>query len=483
MTKLSKTDIILQDEQKRIINNRHKLVIGNQYSYKKLTEVLGIRYLNGKSKRIQVENIRKYIKWGDDFVVRDNSVNVSVLDEAWGKNVRNKYIEDSSALFLYRLVEYFRTNIKHEYLTLSTSKAISMMGLVSGSFLLATECGSEVVAEVFDLEVKQVIQYMAFVRERAREIFESTCKRLNKKNLIIFNKEMYIIREMYIPEYKELGLSGREYSTINMYAMPEEVEKIQRLEKEILQEMKCKNYYQAHIMGRYGELKRNVCRRMEIEGYWKAYDIWIASEIENDVIERYGSIVDELCDTLKSEFMQSIINSKAKVLQLKSTNNKSLLEKMSRVFIYGDQEFDNKVKNIVERNKAVSIFNSQSLHSNEQDSKVINREESCTEESIQKLLDELFEEQGNTNSKLFDTEEEQLYIEEEELTYSHYEEIPCFYKDDLYSISNEELGIGAGIMESTSGISKHTEEELGLVVDIPCSCSQSIKRVEEELGI
>ena len=116
-------------------------------------------------------------------------------------------------------------------------------------------------------------------------------------------------------------------------------------------------------------------------------------------------------------------------------------------------------------------------------SKVINREESCTEESIQKLLDELFEEQGNTNSKLFDTEEEQLYIEEEELTYSHYEEIPCFYKDDLYSISDEELGIGAGIMESTSGISKHTEEELGLVVDIPCSCSQSIKRVEEELGI
>lgn len=492
MIKLSKTDLVLKDEQDKILENRLKLNIGEKYTYKKITQVLEIRYLNGKAKSGQVMRIREYIDWDENFIIRDNRLKINKLNGGGSKGTKSRYIEYSKGIIAYKLASIYSAKHDKEKIMLSKSKAIELMELFSDSYKLAVKSDNEVVAEALTLETKQVKSYMSFIKGKAVDIFESTCKNLEKGDIIVLRNEMIIIQAHYIPIYDNVGKIIIENKRVlgNRCADDKEIEVIKSVEKTVLQEMGIKNQFQAGLFGRYDEFKKRVCKKLGFEAYWKAYDIYPNPDEVDEIVQAYEGIQDELVQKLKMEFVQSIMESNAKVLELESFNNKELLEKLSKICVFGDSNFDMRIKAIVERNKQIALGKQRENTSQQHKLNEVVVDEINTQEKdeLKELLKEVYNiDVDDSEAWIRDDELEMQYLEEN-YEHTYIEEVveekiyeQCPYREKYETVWEVEKTISRKCLYYEKW--EKEEKDMGLFTDVfdPSGCPHLEK--QEELGL
>lgn len=335
---LTNTDTRLQQEESQILLNRSKLEVGKKYTYKKITEVLNIKYYSGGNGRPQqIKRIGKYIEWSKETgnIVLDNNIPVSTLDTVATKGTNSIYFKDFSHVMLYKLAEYLIKHPNAKYVRLSRNYAIRFSELVSYNFIYASDEDKKLfVSSALNIGREETNNYLNNIRNNALNIFTRSCKQLEKKGVIKLNSNILIQRYDYNTYKKETD--DCDYNTYLKerleIADPDFVSDILTMESKVLKEMGLNSKYHADVAGRWGEFKSKVCSRLGIENYWDNYDISLNRDDKKGVLAEFESTFKISKDELKSLFADNIKASKNKKLKNLNSNER---DRLNNIFIFG----------------------------------------------------------------------------------------------------------------------------------------------------
>lgn len=358
---LSNTDIKLQEEQGCILLNRSKLEVGQKYKYKKLCDILDIKYHSGGDGRPQqITRIKKYIKWGEetDYIVLDNNIPISILDTVATKGTNSIYFGDFSRVMLYKLAGYLIAKPEAKYVRLSRNYAIRFSELVSQNFLKAFDVQNKLfVADALKMSKVETNNYLNYVRNEALDIFTRSCIQLEKKGVIKLNSNILIQRcdydtykkEVYDCDYDTYLKEGLEI------ADPAMVSDIITVESKVLKEMGFNSKYHVDVKGKWKEFKEKVCTRLGIKNYWNNFDISLNTDDTNGVLAEFEKTFKVSRTELKHLFAESMKTSKNK--QIKKINSKDR-DKLNNIFIFGtDKTLISLLEQVIDNNnKCIQII-------------------------------------------------------------------------------------------------------------------------------
>lgn len=305
---------ILQNEE-TLLNNIHKLenYIGDDLTYKQITDILTIKYATSNSKEKQLNTIKRYYELDTTKtkirIVQKYKEPLPVED-----NRQSIYYDDLETLILYALY-----NDKEKYNTWSTKKALWVTCLINSNYI-AGKRDIALTAEATETDKDYLYDFYNYANSELKRIFETALNRMQNKKLIQYNtcimvcrKESYIaLNELELPiitDKKELNYKIWETYT---EATAEERELILKIENEIMQSLNCSSTQEIFIKKKHDKYKalvnRELRKRANIEFYYNAYSIVKYNKGIAKEIKELDKIYSE--NTINALKVNKFINSK-----------------------------------------------------------------------------------------------------------------------------------------------------------------------------
>lgn len=300
--------------------NKLQDYIGQELTYKKFTEILGLDYRRGNGRTTQLNDIQQYYK------LEKHKTKYLIVEKYKHKipkqdNRKSLYYDDLSILILYALHNNKRCD------TWSIKQALYITKLTNDSYELGRQ-DIRLTAEALESDRGYVYDFYNVIYDKYKSIFETTLNRMQNMKLLQYNTCMMICRKEIEIVYNEAGTPLRDENNNIVYRSNEVFTEANETEREIilvaentaLAAVGCKTIQQ--VMGhRYYEYYKSIVnkiirKRANIEYYYKAYSIvkynkGIAREIKE--IEKYNSSIR--LNKLKVDNISKLKNGKLNRLQ------------------------------------------------------------------------------------------------------------------------------------------------------------------------
>ncbi|MBU5311054.1 hypothetical protein KQI38_03375 [Tissierella carlieri] len=264
------------------INNiTEGLIVKN---YREMCKLLDEKVKDGKSKRLQLEDWKRYFDWKNEkykFIITEiypepkEKIDGRVNN---GGNIANtKYDELMDKLIINLLVDYV-------YIEESFSQVMDILDLFSRKYVDLNKSGYKTFAEINKIGVGVTLTYQQKLNNIVKKCFETSLNRLAKNGVITYEK-----RIMMMDNKLEKSLADIEME-----------EKIKETEQKMYEEMDIKHYNRI-IMDVNRRFKSKVGKELEIMNYWNVYCF--------ELVDKNTDYVEEDRDELMKRLINSVVES------------------------------------------------------------------------------------------------------------------------------------------------------------------------------
>lgn len=293
--------------------------INQELTYKKICEITGLKYIGGRAKTCQIEDIERYFK------VEKNKTKYLLIEKyetPLEKEDKRKsvYYDDLETIILFIL-----DNSEDFHVLWSITKALKLTNMVNSNYSLGRE-NIENTSVALEVDRDYIYSFYSIAHGRLKRIFESALKRMQSKGLIDVSECTMVCKKEIDLQYNDLGdpvigERGRlEYDIEKVYreATLSERQIINEIKSETLALMgfvgtsECfmARQWEAFVKKMNSELKR----RLNVDFAYRGYSI-----VKN--VDKIHKIVDEM---IKSKSVGDLNNSV--VTSLKESSDKKLME-------------------------------------------------------------------------------------------------------------------------------------------------------------
>ncbi|HCL4447280.1 TPA: hypothetical protein N2D16_002885 [Clostridium botulinum] len=313
-------------------------------NYKELCEILEVKTKGGDAKKAQLKELSyycKYTKEGHKFIIQEvYKKPLPIQDKRLNSNT---YVEEIGDIIL----EYLYKNDTNKLLSLSN--LMEILGIVNPSYNVGYNNKKEL-SEILELNIFDLNYFYDNTRNEFKKIIERALNNLKSRKVLEWHRQLTFIRKVYNNDLEKYFYSFE-------VATDKQVEEIINIEKEIMQELNCKNSKEVFLKRLSKKLYKESTKRIlnkysdkSYIGYFRAYKLYIgdrAIKIEydnikekrqelnskiknksNKLLKNYkykDMLIGKLIDLLKHDM--SLDND---VLELKENNNtKKFIEKLN----------------------------------------------------------------------------------------------------------------------------------------------------------
>ena len=305
---------------KEVLKNnidRLELYMNELLTYKKITDILEIKYYKGDSKKRQLNEISCYYdieKIGSKYTILEKYPTHTL----YTSNRYSKYYNDLEVLILYAL-----NSTNKKCITLSTTGMLTTTNLVNDNYRIGYN-NIEIVSDVIEVNKEYIYNFYNSTRKRFKRIFEnaldkmqdarlidySTVKMLCKKDTIIKTNDMYepIIYDNNTIDYKITTIYKQATESEHAIIVDTENYIMRKLGynsiNRLIQDGKQKQFY---------KLVNDILRdRLNIKYYYNAYKIVKGEHAINREVQEIEKYIAE--NNLNAISVKVTTDSKEKLL-------------------------------------------------------------------------------------------------------------------------------------------------------------------------
>lgn len=340
------------------VNNIERLdqYIGSKLTYKKITDILEIKYYRGDSKTRQLNLIQQYYefeKFGTKYLIVERYDDpIPIID-----NRQSPYYDNLETIILYAL-----ENAKRYNSVWSVTEALIVTSLVNNNYRIGKK-DIKLTADALEIDIDYLNAFYQSTHSRFKDIFESALKRMQNKRLIDYKEVTMLYKRIVSIKLNDIGMpiiddTGTiQYKTNRIHTEATQTERqiILKVEKQVLKDLGYKSVSDLIPAGKYNTYKNKVNRiikeKLNIEYYYKAYDIVHNKEDIQEAIREMDKFIAE--DNLNNMKLNALNSSKDKVLNKDILNKEVCIDILINKYPLADlkQILSNYVKAIKEEEK------------------------------------------------------------------------------------------------------------------------------------
>lgn len=283
-------------------------------NYKELCSFINEPVKNGKAKRLQMQELERYISYhkeGNKIVVDevDKVVEVKVDKRKVSNKLSNngKYSNDLQTIILDMLA-----NAKGNHVFLSTVDFFHQLNMVNANYKLAKNNVPRL-SEITSVPTDTCYNFFNTTTSSLRKKLDIALKALERRKLVKSSKVYCVcIRTTEDVKYSDIGdniildknCTNLKTKIIHRPATNKEIEQILFIEKTVLSDLGCVDVQDCYIKGLWHKYNEEVSKHLltlNIEYYYKSYKINFSPDIIQDMKEQENIIALAKKDSKKAK--------------------------------------------------------------------------------------------------------------------------------------------------------------------------------------
>ena len=302
------------------------LVIKN---YKELCRLLEIKVEAGNSKKAQLKELDRFIKYhkeGNKFII--DEIYSIVKDKVDLRNEGNSSIYGDNIKRLLLLL--MATSVENDEIILPISILLNKLSMVNVNYSLGRR-NQDKLSEVLNIDEKYINEFYDTAHQNLKRTLETNLNQLDRKAILRWETVRMICKKVAIVKYNELDeieidmdTNKVQYNIKEEYsvATKEQDLLILEAENEILKELQLEDindvfrYGKANIF--YKKVYAILRKKANIKYYFNGYKLIYNRDIVIDELEKYGEdmcdVRHELNNIIKEKIFDNAIKRQEKVI-------------------------------------------------------------------------------------------------------------------------------------------------------------------------
>lgn len=314
-----------------IINNiKVGQVIKN---YKEFCELIGEKTKTSNSKKAQLKEWARYIKWhkdGNKFII-DEIYNIP-LPKPIHKGNNNKYIEEIKDILTYYIYNQIKIN-NDNVVTLSISELINILGMANNTYSIGTYKKREL-SDILHIEMTAIYNFYSSTRSEFKKIIERALKSLKSKSILIY-QDAFMVANIKNGKLHKKPANDEEYNSIL------------NTQNEMLKLYNMESFKDLFLAGKkvYKKFMDDVNKELSWDFYYPAYKLICGKKA---VAREYKEIIDR-----KKQLNNKSIERCKQLFKIidKNSNESKLISDLISLKNY-DPNIDDLVKIQYQKNKS-----------------------------------------------------------------------------------------------------------------------------------
>ena len=293
----------------------NNLIVGQEYKYKELCELIGIEPKTGNTKNSQLKELAtvvNYEKNGVRFLIKEiYREKKEKMDKRRNGN-NTVFADDFRNLMIYMLHKN-----RTESMLMSKGAMYKAMNLVNENYLIARSNISKL-SEIVELPQEAIYEFYDYNGSKLRDTLERNLRHCRSRSLLLFESVVAVAVYDTIVAYNDLNKPIVDYKgelvhnidVVYREATHEEKQIILKFENEVKEEMGLKDNQEIKIKKKWKYFKQEVENKLKqantnIKFYYEAYKLtW-----NNDKIDSEYKLLNLNLSDLKTNLNNNMIES------------------------------------------------------------------------------------------------------------------------------------------------------------------------------
>lgn len=273
-------------------------------NYKELCRLLEIKVEAGNSKKAQLKELDRFIKYhkeGNKFVI--DEIYSIVKDKVDLRNEGNSSIYGDNIKRLLLLL--MATSVENDEIILPISILLNKLSMVNVNYSLGRR-NQDKLSEVLNIDEKYISEFYDTTHQNLKRTLETNLNQLDRKAILRWETVRMICKKVAVVKYNELDeieidmdTNKVQYNIKEEYsvATKEQDLLILEAENEILKELKLEDINDVFRYGKadifYKKVYSILRKKANIKYYFNGYKLIYNRDIVIDELEKYG---EDMCD-------------------------------------------------------------------------------------------------------------------------------------------------------------------------------------------
>lgn len=299
-------------------------------NYKELCRLLEIKVEAGNSKKAQLKELDRFIKYhkeGNKFVI--DEIYSIVKDKVDLRNEGNSSIYGDNIKRLLLLL--MATSVENDEIILPISILLNKLSMVNVNYSLGRR-NQDKLSEVLNIDEKYISEFYDTTHQNLKRTLETNLNQLDRKAILRWETVRMICKKVAVVKYNELDeieidmdTNKVQYNIKEEYsvATKEQDLLILEAENEILKELKLEDINDVFRYGKadifYKKVYSILRKKANIKYYFNGYKLIYNRDIVIDELEKYGEYMcdvrHELNNIVKEKIFDNSIKRQEKIIK------------------------------------------------------------------------------------------------------------------------------------------------------------------------
>ena len=273
-------------------------------NYKELCALLGIKVEAGNSKKAQLKELDRFVKYhkeGNKFVI--DEIYSIAKDKIDLRNEGNSSIYGDNIKRLLLLL--MATSVENDEIILPISILLNKLSMVNINYSLGRR-NQDKLSEVLNIDEKYISEFYDTTHQNLKRTLETNLNQLDRKAILRWETVRMICKKVAIVKYNELDeieidmdTNKVQYNIKEEYSVATKEQDLLILEAEndILKELKLEDINDVFRCGKadifYKKVYSILKRKANIKYYFNGYKLIYNRDIVIEELEKYG---EDMCD-------------------------------------------------------------------------------------------------------------------------------------------------------------------------------------------
>lgn len=296
-------------------------------NYKELCLLLDIKVEAGNSKKAQLKELERFVKYhkeGNKFII--DEIYSIVKDKVDLRNEGNSSIYGDNIKRLLLLL--MATSVENDEIILPISILLNKLSMVNVNYSLGRR-NQDKLSEVLNIDEKYISEFYDTTHQNLKRTLETNLNQLDRKAILRWETVRMICKKVAIVKYNELDeieidTNKVQYNIKEEYsvATKEQDLLILEAENEILKELKLEDINDVFRCGKadvfYKKVYTILRKKANIKYYFNGYKLIYNRDIVIDELEKYGedmcNVRHELNNIVKEKIFDNAIKRQEKII-------------------------------------------------------------------------------------------------------------------------------------------------------------------------
>ena len=310
----------------KIENLSEGLIIKN---YKELCSMLEIKVEAGNSKKAQLKELERFIKYhkeGNKFVIDEVYKIAKYKTDLRSEGNCSIYGDNIKRLLLLLMA----TSVENDEIILPISILLNKLSMVNANYSLGRR-NQDKLSEVLNIDEKYINEFYDTTHQNLKRTLETNLNQLDRKAILRWETVRMICKKVAVVKYNELDEIEIDMDTNKVqYNIKEEYSVatkdqdllILEAENEVLKELKLDDVNEVFRHGKtdvfYKKVYAILRKKANIKYYFNGYKLIYNRDIVIEELEKYGKdmcdVRHELNNILKEKIFDNAIKRQEKVI-------------------------------------------------------------------------------------------------------------------------------------------------------------------------